>query len=106
MTFQGLSFDDIPEIAWTATRDGRMLQFNREWVEYAGLRVRSNAAAATLEKAWWAAVHRDDRDFVRQALLGEMQAAGPFELELRLRRADGMDRWFRLFVSPLDGGRD
>jgi len=103
MSFQTLAFDEIPEIAWTATRDGRMLQFNREWREYAGLRTRSNAAAATLEKAWWAAVHRDDREFVHQALVGEMQAATPFELELRLRRADGMDRWFRLFVSPLDG---
>ncbi len=103
MSFQTLAFDEIPEIAWTATRDGRMLQFNREWREYAGLRARSNAAAATLEKAWWAAVHRDDREFVHQALVGEMQAATPFELELRLRRADGMDRWFRLFVSPLDG---
>lgn len=103
MSFQTLAFDDIPEIAWTATRDGRMLQFNREWREYAGMKARSNAAAATLEKAWWAAVHRDDREFVHQALVGEMQAATPFELELRLRRADGMDRWFRLFVSPLDG---
>ncbi|HEX3457184.1 MAG TPA: SpoIIE family protein phosphatase [Candidatus Baltobacteraceae bacterium] len=104
MTLQSLSFDDIPEIAWTATRDGRMLQFNREWHDYAGVRVRSNATPAALEKAWWAAVHRDDREFVRQALLGEIEAGTPFELELRLRRGDGMDRWFRLFVSPLDGG--
>ena len=55
-------------------------------------------------KRWWAAVHPDDREQGRQALLDGVTARAGFELELRLRRADAVARWFRVAVSPIDGG--
>jgi PAS domain S-box-containing protein len=103
MDSQTLAIDDIPQIAWTATPDGLMLSFNREWYAYAGVKRRSNAAPASLEQQWWEAVLGDDRERGRQALLDGMKTRAGFELELRLRRADGMGRWFRCSVSPLDG---
>ena len=33
----------------------------------------------------------------------ESRAATAFAVELRLRRADGVERWFRVFVSPIGG---
>jgi PAS domain S-box-containing protein len=98
-----LGFDDIPQIAWLAARDGRMLRLNREWYAYSGARRRAGATPVSLEKQWWEAVYRDERAHCRQALLDGITSRTDFALELRLRRADGVGRWFRLSVSPLDG---
>lgn len=105
MASQPLAIDDIPQIAWTATSSGQMLSFNRAWYEHVGRRRRSNATPA-LEKQWWAAVHRDDRARGQQALQNGFAGRTGFELELRLSRADGMYRWYRLFVSRLDETQD
>ncbi|HET6275977.1 MAG TPA: SpoIIE family protein phosphatase [Candidatus Cybelea sp.] len=99
-----LATDDIPQIAWTATPSGAMLGFNRKWYDYTGLKQRANSTPATMGKRWWAAVHPDDRERGRQALLDGVKARAGFELELRLRRADAVARWFRVAVSPIDGG--
>ena len=100
-----LAIDDIPQIAWAATSGGRMLSLNRAWYEHVGRR-RSNATPASLEKQWWAAVHRDDRTRCREALQSGIRNRAGFELELRLLREDGMYRWYRLFVSPFDEAQD
>jgi PAS domain S-box-containing protein len=105
MALPPLAIDDIPQIAWTATSGGRMISFNRAWYEHVGRRRRSNAMPASLEKQWWAAVHRDDRARWQQALQSGITSHAGFELELRLLRADGMYRWYRLFASPFDEAR-
>ena len=43
----------------------------------------------------------DDRVECREALHDGIESRN-VPIELRLRRADGMDRWFRVFVSPMD----
>ncbi|HYL27409.1 MAG TPA: SpoIIE family protein phosphatase [Candidatus Nitrosotalea sp.] len=107
MACQTLAFDDLPQIAWTATRDGRMLQLNDHWNAYTGRRRIPSMTPAALEKRWWAAVYPGDRARGRQALFDGMTSREEFELELRLRRADGTYRWFRINVSPLgEASRD
>src|SRR5580692_2196719 len=101
-----LAIDDIPQIAWAATSGGEILSLNRAWYKHVGRRRRSNATPASLEKQWWAAVHRDDRTRCRQALQSGITSRAGFELELRLLRVDGTDRWYRLFVSPFDEAQD
>jgi hypothetical protein len=76
-----LAFDEIPQIAWTATSGARMLSFNRAWYEHLGRRRRSNTTPASLEKQWWDAVHRDDGARCRQALQSGIASRTGFELE-------------------------
>ncbi|HLX25474.1 MAG TPA: SpoIIE family protein phosphatase [Candidatus Cybelea sp.] len=97
-----LAIDDIPQIAWLATSGGRIESFNRAWYEYVGRRPRASATPASIEKQWWAAIAGDDRERARQELLDGMKGGAEFRRELRLRRADGIDRWFRITVSPLE----
>ncbi len=47
---------------------------------------------------------REDRERAAAAISGALQTRDPFEVELRLRRADGIDRWFRLSMAPHDDG--
>ncbi len=91
MDSPALAIDDIPQIAWIATKNGRLQQLNRAWRSYAG------------RKHWWSAVPRDDLEIAQEALQGGIAGGSPFALELRLRGADGIERWFRVFVSPIGG---
>lgn len=97
-----LAIDDIPQIAWLAASDGRIQSFNRAWYEYIGRRPRASATPASLERGWWSLIVSDDRERGRRELIDGMNARAEFQCELRLRRSDGIDRWFRVTVSPLD----
>ena len=106
MVLAPLAIATVPQTAWTATSGGRMLSFNRAWYERDGRRCTPNATPASLEKQWWAAVHRDDRARCRQALQSGVTSRAGFEFELRLLRAGGTYRWYRLFVSPFEEAQD
>jgi PAS domain S-box-containing protein len=98
--------DTLPEIAWTATRGGRISWFNRKWYEYTGLRQPgASGTADALNRQFAGAIHPDDLESNRTALRDGIAGGAPFALELRLRRADGVSRWFRVHVSPLGGTR-
>jgi PAS domain S-box-containing protein len=105
MQLSASEIDAIPQIAWTATKAGRIKRFNREWYEYVGRRRSPRASSEQLERQWIAAIHRDDRRLGRTMLRGGVAGGKAFSLELRLRRADGIPRWFRVGVSPLGSAR-
>jgi PAS domain S-box-containing protein len=105
MQLRASEIDALPEIAWTATNAGRIKQLNRKWYEYVGLRRPSRASLDRVERQWYAAMHRDDRPLGRRALRDGIASGKPFALDLRLRRADGVPRWFRVAVSPLASRR-
>jgi PAS domain S-box-containing protein len=89
----------LPQLVWTAEADGSFASFNRRWREYTGQREG--------EESWDLVLHPDDRERVvgswREALVSQRD----FELEHRLRRADGEYRWFlrrAILLRDDDGG--
>ena len=87
--------DTISELIWTAGADGSAQFANRRWCEYTGL---------TLEEAlgfgWHAAIWPEDLSSLT-ACWNSMPESGSSEIEARLRRADGVYRWFLFRCSPL-----
>ncbi len=90
-----LAIDTIPGLVWTAHPDGYIDFLNRRWLEYTGL---------TLEEAsgwgWQAAVCPEDLPGLRDYWQSVLAAAAPGETEARLRRHDGVDRWFLFRAVP------
>jgi formate hydrogenlyase transcriptional activator len=88
--------DTIPALAWCARPDGSMEFLNRRWHEYTGL-----SPAETMDWGYQVAFHPQDRkngiDRCRKLFSGN----GPVESEIRLRRYDGIYRWFLIRVEPL-----
>ena len=84
--------DTIPELIWTAAADGSVQFVNQRWSEYTGL---------TLEQArgfgWHAAIWPEDL----QRLAKYWTGGAPLEIEARIRRADGVYRWFLFRSSAL-----
>ena len=93
--------ETIPSMAWSAAADGAAEFFNGRWLAYAGL---------TAEQAqgwgWTVAVHPDDL-YVLVDYWRTLVASGQSgEIEGRLRRFDGVYRWFLFRATPSidDGG--
>jgi PAS domain S-box-containing protein len=81
--------ETVPQIVWATRADGWTTYFNRNWVDYTGL---------TLEESyghgWNTAFHPDDRHHVWEAWQRATQQNTSYSLECRLRRADGVYRWW------------
>ena len=88
----------VPHHVWTAKPDGSLNWFNPRVYEYAG------SSPGQLDGAnWGQIVHPDD---VPNALAAWTRAIGSgqaYEVEFRLRRADGAFRWFLARAVPARG---
>src|SRR5262249_2173761 len=86
----------IPVLAFRTLADGANEFVNQRWQEYTGL-----SQHETSGWGWQVAVHPDDLPAVlgRWRSLISSREAG--EVEGRLRRSDGVYRWFLIRVDPL-----
>jgi len=84
--------ESMPQLVWSALPDGWNLYFNHQWHEYTGQTTDESGAYG-----WQACVHPDDRKDTD--LLGSTPTV--FEVENRIRRADGVYRWFLIRGIPM-----
>src|SRR5713226_6555544 len=88
--------DTIPTLAWCSLPDGSGIFWNRRWHEYTGL---------SLEVArgwgWQDAIHPEDLKEITDKWLGFLASGQPGDVEGRLRRFDGVYRWFLFRAEPL-----
>jgi PAS domain S-box-containing protein len=84
-------------LVWTALPDGQIDFLNERWREYTGLGVGESCRAG-----WQAAVHPDDLRKLLDRWASILGSGEPGEVEARLRRFDGIYRWFLFRFCPLD----
>jgi PAS domain S-box-containing protein len=88
--------DTIPALAWSARPDGSAEFFNQRWLDYVGL-----SAGEAADWGWTAAVHGDDLNRLADYWRSILASGESGEIEGRLRRFDGVYRWFLFRASPL-----
>ena len=88
--------DTIPTLAWSVLPDGSNEFLNKRWHEYTGL-----SAEESYGSGWQTAIHPEDRGPLLQKWQGLLTSGEPGEMEARLRRYDGVFRWFLMRVEPL-----
>jgi PAS domain S-box-containing protein len=91
--------DAIPHSAWLADSDGEVEHLNSQGCEYAGVWPDATEGWDCLSL-----VHPDDADRVQRAWMDAVRTESLFELECRLRRADGAFRWHSVAGLPLRDG--
>jgi PAS domain S-box-containing protein len=93
----------LPQLVWTSRPDGQRDYFSRQWVEYTGIPAEEQLGLAWIDKV----IHPEDRERVRARWLAAMEGRGDYDLELRIRGADGHYRWFKARATPVrdDAGR-
>jgi PAS domain S-box-containing protein len=91
-----LTIDTIPAIVVRYRRDGSIEFLNQTWRTYTGL-----SQDRLQGQGWRGAVHPDDLPKREAAWRAHLPTGQPFEMEQRLRRADGEYRWFFVRRVPL-----
>src|SRR5712691_1708513 len=88
--------DTIPTLAWCSLPDGTGEFWNRRWHEYTGL-----SLEVVRGWGWQKAIHPEDLKEITDKWLGFLAAGQAGEVEGRLRRFDGVYRWFLFRAEPL-----
>ncbi|HZE12927.1 MAG TPA: PAS domain S-box protein, partial [Chthoniobacterales bacterium] len=81
--------DNIPPLIWTNDANGQPTYFNRRWYEYTGLSHDESLGPKRLE-----IVHPEDAQATAERWERALAAGDVYEIEFRLRGADGNYRWF------------
>jgi PAS domain S-box-containing protein len=87
--------DRAPGLAWSTNPDGTHQFVNQRWVEYTGA-----TSGEADEWSWRDAMHPDDSRRVTDTWIELLRAAQPTNFEARLKRFDGVFRWFLFRVEP------
>jgi formate hydrogenlyase transcriptional activator len=90
-----LVVDTIPTLAWSARSDGSADFFNQRWLDYTGL-----SAELARDWGWTVALHPYDLNTLVNYWRSVLASGEPGEIEGRLRRFDGVYRWFLFRATP------
>jgi|HubBroStandDraft_2_1064218.scaffolds.fasta_scaffold00228_5 formate hydrogenlyase transcriptional activator len=88
--------DAIPTLAWCNLPDGPNEFLNKRWHDYTGLLPESSHGWG-----WQVAFHLEDLPPLMEKWRELLISGEPGEIEARLRRFDGVYRWFLISVEPL-----
>ncbi|MFL5812693.1 MAG: PAS domain-containing protein [Bdellovibrionia bacterium] len=88
--------ESIPQAIWTAEPDGTVLEYNRIWFSYTGLPIEKGRG-----RGWIEVIHPDDRPKNIDIWEHSLKTGEPFTYEHRIRRHDGVYRWFLSRAIPI-----
>ena len=80
--------DSAPVLIWLTGPDKVHTFFNRAWLEFTGRTIEQE-----LRDGWIASVHPEERERCSTAYAAAFDSRRDFQVECRLRRADGEYRW-------------
>jgi PAS domain S-box-containing protein len=90
--------DNAPVMVWVTEPDGTCSYLSRSWYEFTG-----QSRETGLGFGWLDAVHPDDSGWSGEMFRAANARREPFQLEYRLRRADGNYRWAIDTAAPRIG---
>ena len=90
-----LLVDRIPAFTWSTHPDGSVEFVNQRWREYAGL-----SAEESQGWGWQIAIHPEDLPSLMEKQRALLRSGEPGDIEARMRRRDGVFRWFLIRFEP------
>ncbi len=88
--------ESMPQMVWITRPDGWNIYFNQQWLDYTG---------QTLEESyghgWNKPFHPEDQQHAWDAWQNSAQNNATYSIESRLRRADGVYKWFLVRGVPI-----
>jgi PAS domain S-box-containing protein len=88
----------LPQLVWTCGPDGGCDYFNPQWRDYT-----DGSPEEQLGWGWLNGIHEADRETVETAWRASLAKQVVFDVDARLRRADGTYRWFKMRSIPVHG---
>jgi PAS domain S-box-containing protein len=92
--------ESLPQLVWTCSADGTCDYLSPQWVVYTGI-----PATPQLGFGWSEQVHPDDRADVVERWKAIVASGITLDVQFRIRRHDGVYRWFLARATPLKDER-
>ena len=89
-----LVLDNVPALVKTMTPNGAIDFANRRLLDYLGV-------GLDQLQDWLQFIHESDRSMMLERLKHSLESGQPYEAQCRLRRADGVYRWFQGSAVPV-----
>jgi two-component system CheB/CheR fusion protein len=87
--------DNTPVAIWTLEPNGEANYFNKLWCEYTGLTLEESKGKGSQQ-----VLHPDDRELTVDTWANAFKNKTRFQLEYRIKRADGKYRWHMGIIVP------
>jgi PAS domain S-box-containing protein len=87
--------ETIPGLVWCAAPDGELNYLNERILDYTG-----TSHDAWLRLGWTNLFHPDDVEQTVRAWSSAVATGEPHKMQCRLRRSDGVYRWFQVLGQP------
>jgi PAS domain S-box-containing protein len=91
----------VRHLMWASDADGNAVYVNSRWQEFTGFE-----PDRFLSMKWMEVLHPDDVERVLAIRSAGIEASEAYEIECRMRRADGAYRWHLARVVPLKDDND
>jgi diguanylate cyclase (GGDEF)-like protein/PAS domain S-box-containing protein len=85
-----------PKIPWTSNPDGHILEVSPSLV----ITLATGNAQSLVAPDWTQLIHPDDLRDAQRLREDAIEKGEPYDIEHRMRSADGSWRWFRSFAAP------
>jgi PAS domain S-box-containing protein len=90
--------ESLPQLIWTCNANGLCDYLSPQWIEYTG-----KPAVEQLGYGWLEQLYPADRERTVASWQATASRGDSFAIEFRIRRRDGVFRWFRTLAVPLRG---
>jgi PAS domain S-box-containing protein len=90
--------ESLPQLVWTCLPDGRVDYLSRQWLDYTGMSESQPLDAQRLREV----IHPDDLAATTASWAAAAEGLAPYDLEHRIRAADGSYRWFKTRGTPVE----
>lgn len=88
--------DFMPQMVWATKPDGYHDFYNKQWYDYTGLDYET-----TKDNGWSLVLHPEDFERTWQVWRHSLETGAIYEIEYRMRRHDGVFRWFLGRAMPM-----
>lgn len=88
--------ETLPQLIWSCLPNGQCNFLSQQWLDYTGI-----AQKYQLGLDWLNSVHPDDRERVLSHWQGAAQGLHSYDVQFRIRRKDGVYRWFKTRGTPV-----
>ena len=89
--------ESLPQLVWTCLPDGRVDYLSRQWLDYTGMSEAEPLDSRQLKRF----IHPDDLVATTASWAAAAEGRASYDLEHRIRGADGSYRWFKTRGTPV-----
>jgi PAS domain S-box-containing protein len=94
--YSRLLTETLPQMVWSWRSDGECDYLSPQWVRYTGI-----LESEQLGFGWLNQLHPDDQELAFKAWTNTVKGNDIYDMEFRIRGADGNYRWFKSRALPL-----